>query len=185
MSESVTIAAIPFYGIMAEFAEPERFLEAIRSTRAAGYRHMDAYSPNPLDGLTEAMELPGTRVPLVVLIGGLAGAIGGFFLQYWAAGIDYPINIGGRPLFSWVSFIPITFEMTVLGASLCALVYGIIGSNGLPCPYHPVFNVPEFARASRDRYFVCIETSDPRFDPEETRRFLEELKPVGVYDVAE
>jgi hypothetical protein len=171
--------------MLAEFEEPQEFLEAVRRTRAAGYRRMDAYSPNPLDGLTEAMELPGTRVPLVVLVGGLTGAIGGFFLQYYAAGIDYPINVGGRPLLSWVSFIPITFELAVLGASLCALIYGIIGSNGLPLPYHPVFNVPEFARATRDRYFVCIESADPQFDPENTRRFLEDLQPLGVYDVVE
>jgi len=169
--------------MMAEFEEPGLFLAAVRRVRAAGYRHMDAYSPNPLDELTEAMELPDTNVPLIVLIGGLAGAIGGFFLQYYAAGLDYPINVGGRPLLSWVSFIPITFEMTVLGAALCSLLFGIIAGNGLPCPYHPVFNVPEFARASHDRYFVCIEARDPRFHPEETRRFLEELQPLGVYDV--
>lgn len=171
------------YGIMAEFDDPEHFLAAIRRTRAAGYRKMDAYSPNPLDGLTEAMELPDSGVSLIVLIGGVSGAITGFFLQYYAAGIDYPINVAGRPLLSWVSFIPITFEMTVLVASLFALFFGIIAMNGLPCPYHPVFNVPEFASASRDRFFVCIEAKDPQFDPHDTRRFLQNLRPLGVYDV--
>jgi hypothetical protein len=169
---------------MAEFDEPERFLGAIRRARAAGYRRMDAYSPNPIEGLSEAMELRDNSVPLVVLAGGLSGALFGFLFQYYANGLDYPINVGGRPLFSWVSFIPITFELAVLGASLCALLYGIIGSNGLPSPYHPVFNVPEFARASRDRFFLCIEACDPDFDGENTRRFLQDLGPLGVYDVA-
>jgi hypothetical protein len=173
----------PIYGMMAEFEEPEEFLAAIRHTLRAGYQHMDAYSPNPVEGLTEAMELKETPVSLIVLIGGIAGALTGFFLQYWANAVDYPINIGGRPLNSWVSFIPITFELMVLGAALFAFIFGIIALNGLPHPYHPVFNVPEFARASRDRFFLCIEAGDPRFDPEDTRRFLENLRPVGVYDV--
>lgn len=171
------------YGIMAEFDDPEHFLAAVRRTRAAGYRNMDAYSPNPVDGLTEAMELRDSGVSVIVLIGGLSGAIAGFFLQYYAAGIDYPINVAGRPLLSWVSFIPITFEMTVLVAALFALFFGIIAMNGLPCPYHPVFNVPQFASASRDRFFVCIEATDPQFDPQDTRRFLQSLRPLGVYDV--
>ncbi len=179
------IEPAPIYGMMAEFDEPEDFLAAIRHTRTAGYRRMDAYSPNPVDGLTEAMGLKETPVSLIVLTGGIAGALTGFFLQYYAAALDYPINVGGRPLNSWVSFIPITFELMVLGAALFALLFGIVAINGLPCPYHPVFNVPEFARASRDRFFVCIEAADPRFDPEDTRRFLENLHPVGVYDVTE
>ncbi|MGE5648103.1 MAG: DUF3341 domain-containing protein [Acidobacteriota bacterium] len=178
-------AAYPIYGVMAEFDEPERFLDAVRSTRGAGYRRMDAYSPSPVEGLSDAMDLHDTRVPFAVLLGGLAGAITGFFFQYYANGIDYPINIGGRPLLSWVSFIPITFEIAVLGGSLTALIYGIMVSNGLPTPYHPVFNVPEFVRASRDRYFVCVEAADPNYDSEKTKRFLEGLNPVGVYDVPE
>jgi hypothetical protein len=173
------------YGMMAEFGEPDEFLAAIRRTRAAGYRQMDAYSPNPLDGLSEAMGLNATPVPLIVLIGGISGALTGYFLQYYAAALDYPINVGGRPLNSWVSFIPITFELMVLGAALFALLFGIMAMNGLPCPYHPVFNVPEFARASRDRFFICIEAQDAQFDPEDTRRFLEGLDPLGVYDVVE
>ena len=171
------------YGLMAEFDEPEHFLAAIRRTRAAGYRQMDAYSPNPIDGLSEAMELRDSRVSLIVLIGGVSGAITGFALQYYAAAIDYPINVAGRPLLSWVSFIPITFEMTVLFSALFALIFGIIALNGLPNPYHPVFNVPEFASATRDHFFICIESADPGFDPEHTRQFLENLEPLGVYDV--
>ncbi len=173
------------YGVMAEFEEPEHFLEAVRRTRDAGYAQMDAYSPNPIEGLDEAMRLPRSPVSLIVLIGALTGAITGFFLQYYAAAIDFPINVGGRPLNSWVSFIPITFELTVLCACLSSLFFGVLALNGLPHPYHPVFNVPQFGRASRDRFFVCIESKDAQFDPDGTRQFLEELDPVGVYDVPE
>ncbi len=178
-------AGAPIHGLMAEFTESREFLAAVRRARMEGYRRMDAYSPNPVEGLTEALDLPDSPVSPIVLIGGLAGAIGGFFLQYYAMGIDFPINVGGRPLLSWVSFIPITFECTVLVAGLFALFFGVMALNGLPCPYHPVFNVPEFARASRDRYFLCIEAVDPMFDLAGTREFLHALEPHGVYDVAE
>jgi hypothetical protein len=171
------------YGMMAEFKEPAVFLAAIRSTRAAGYRRMDAYSPSPVDELSEAMGLGYTPVSLVVLVGGLFGAVLGYFLQYWAAALDFPLNVGGRPLNSWVSFIPITFELAVLCGSLAALLFGVLAMNGLPRPYHSVFNVPAFARASRDRYFVCIEATDAMFDPRDTRQFLESLDPLEVYDV--
>jgi hypothetical protein len=170
---------------MAEFDEPEHFLAAIRRARMAGYKHMEAYSPNPIEGLNEAMRLRNSHVPLIVLTGALTGAVLGFFLQYYAAAIDFPINVAGRPLNSWVSFIPITFETTVLCACLSAFFFGILAANGLPHPYHPVFNVPEFGRATRDRFFVCIEACDPRFDAIETRLFLEGLGPLGVYDVQE
>ncbi|HXN48306.1 MAG TPA: DUF3341 domain-containing protein [Bryobacteraceae bacterium] len=173
------------YGVMAEFNEPEHFLEAIRRTRAAGYERMDAYSPNPIEGLDEAMRLSKSPVSLIVLIGALTGAVTGYFLQYYAAVLDFPINVGGRPLNSWVSFIPITFELTVLFACLSSLCFGILGLNGLPQPYHPVFNVPQFGRASRDRFFVCIESEDAQFDATDTRLFLEGLDPLGVYDVLE
>jgi hypothetical protein len=173
------------YGVMAEFECPDRFLAAIRRTRAAGYRQMDAYSPNPLDGLSEAMRLGKSPVSLIVLIAALTGALTGYLLQYYAAAIDFPINVGGRPLNSWVSFIPITFELTVLFACLSALFFGVLGLNGLPHPYHPVFNVPQFGRASRDRFFICIESKDAQFDAVDTRRFLEGLDPLGVYDVKE
>lgn len=175
----------PLYGVMAEFDEPEHFLAAIRRTRAAGYEHMDAYSPNPLEGLDEAMQLSKSPVSRIVLIGALTGAFTGFFLQYYAAALDFPINVGGRPLNSWVSFIPITFELTVLFACLSALGFGVLGLNGLPQPYHPVFNVPQFGRASRDRFFVCIESKDAQFDAADAKRFLEGLDPLGVYDVLE
>ncbi len=173
------------HGVIAEFDEPEHFLAAIRRTRAAGYEHIDAYSPDPLEGLSEAMRLRDSRVPLIVLIGALAGAVAGYFLQYYAAAIDFPVNVGGRPLNSWVAFIPITFELTVLCACLSAFFLGILAINGLPHPYHPVFNVPQFGRASRDRFFVCIEARDPQFEAADARRFLEGLGPLGVYDVRE
>lgn len=173
------------HGVMAEFEDPERFLAAIRRARMAGYKRMDAYSPNPLEGLSEAMRFGNSRVPLLVLVGALTGAATGFGLQYYAAALDFPINVAGRPLNSWVSFIPITFELTVLFACLTAFFFGVMALNGLPRPYHPVFNVPQFGRASSDRYFVCIESKDPQFDAGNARRFLEGLGPLGVYDVEE
>ena len=144
---------------MAEFASPEELLEAARRAFAAGFRKMDAYSPFPVDGLAEAIGFHDSRVPLIVLIGGILGCLGGFFLQYWVSVIDYPINVGGRPLNSWPSFIPVTFEMTILVAALSA-VFGVLALNGLPMPYHPVFNVERFELASRNRFFLCIEAAD-------------------------
>ena len=143
---------------------------------------MDGYSPFPIDGLAEAIGFHRTRVPLIVLIGGIVGCLGGFFLQYLASVIDYPINVGGRPLNSWPAFIPITFEITILAAAATA-VLGMLALNGLPQPYHPVFNAPRFALATRDRFFLCIEATDPRFDSEATRRFLEGLGAKEVTDV--
>ena len=172
------------YGVMAEFATPERLLEAARRARAEGYRRMDAYPPMPVEGLTEAIGLGHSRVPLIVLLGGLTGCFGGFFLQWWIAVLDYPINVGGRPLNSWPSFIPVTFELTILLSAFAAIL-GLFALCRLPWPHHPVFNVPGFERASQDRFFLCIEAQDPRFDPQATRRFLEGLGPQGVMDVAE
>jgi Protein of unknown function (DUF3341) len=172
----------PFYGLMAEFTDPEALLAATRRAFADGYRHMDAYSPLPIEGLAEALGFYKTRVPLIVLIGGIVGCVGGFYLQYWIAVIDYPINVGGRPLNSWPSFIPVTFELTVLLAALFAL-FGLLALNRLPMPYHPVFNVERFELASRNRFFLCIEATDPKFDDEATRRFLESVKSQGVYQV--
>jgi len=168
----------PYYGLMAGFKTALEILEATRYARQEGYRHMDAYTPYPVEGLATELDLPRTRVPLVVLIGGMVGAGGGFFLQYWAMAIDYPFNVGGRPLNSWPVFIPITFEMLVLVAALAAL-FGMFFLNRLPEPYHPVFNVPHFARASQDRFFLCIEATDPRFDRQTTKAFLESLHPEG------
>jgi Protein of unknown function (DUF3341) len=172
----------PIYGLMAEFDTAENLLAAAQRTYAEGYRRMDAYTPLPVEGLAEALGFRKTRIPLIVLLGGLTGCLGGFFLQYYVAVLDYPINVGGRPLNSWPSFIPVTFELTILAAALSAL-FGLLVLNRLPMPYHPVFNVPRFELASRDRFFLCLEARDPRFDREGTRRFLEGFNPRGVYDV--
>ncbi len=172
----------PLYGLIAEFEQPETLLEAARKAHEAGYRRMDAFTPLPIEGLSEAIGFHRTRLPIVVLIGGAMGCLGGFLLQYYPNVIGFPLNIGGRPYNSWPSFIPITFEMTILVSAL-TVVLGMLALNGLPMPYHPVFNVPRFALATRDRFFLCIEARDSIFDLEKTKRFLGELKPHGVYEV--
>jgi hypothetical protein len=171
------------YGLMAEFETPGALVAAAEKARLAGYRKMDAYSPIPIEELNEALALPRTRLPKLVFIGGLLGLLGGFGLEYFSAAIAYPMNIGGRPFNSWPQFIPVVFETTVLGAALTCFV-GMWALNRLPQPYHPVFNVPAFARASTDRFFLCIEAIDPAYQPDETRKFLEGLHPVGVSEVA-
>ena len=170
------------YGLIAEFDNPEALVAAAHRAFAEGFRKMDAYSPFPVEGLAEALGFHRTRVPLIVLSGGILGCLGGFFLQYWLAVIDYPINVGGRPLNSWPSFIPVTFELTILIAALSAF-FGVLALNGLPMPYHPVFNVERFELASRNRFFLLIEAADPRFDSAGTRRFLETVGSHGVYEV--
>jgi hypothetical protein len=170
------------YGVMAEFETGEALLEAARRAHEAGYRRMDGFSPFPLHGLSEALGFRRTRLPLVTLIGGLLGGGGAYFMLWYASVIRYPINIGGRPLHSWPAFIPITFELTVLGAAFFAL-FGMFALNGLPMPYHPVFNVPEFVRASRDRFFLLIEARDPKFHIGDTRQFLDSLTPEQVFEV--
>ena len=182
-STSARAAADGLYGLMAEFDSPTALVEAANRARLEGYRHMDAYSPIPLHELDEALGLKRTRLPRLVLLGGILGGIGGFSLEAWASYIAYPMNVGGRPFNSWPQFIPVTFETTVLGAALTCFV-GMWALNRLPMPYHPVFNVPAFARASTDRFFLCIEAGDERFDPVVTRRFLEGLHPLGVSEVA-
>ncbi|MEK6284131.1 MAG: DUF3341 domain-containing protein [Acidobacteriota bacterium] len=170
------------YGLMAEFEEPTSVVVAARRAHEEGYRKMDAYTPFPIEELTEAIGIRHTRLPLIVLIGGIAGCLGGFLLCYWVSTIAYPLNIGGRPLNSWPSFIPVTFECTILLAALSA-VFGMLALNGLPQPYHPVFNVPSFEQATRNRFFLCIEASDPIFQEQVTREFLMELGPTEVSDV--
>jgi ActD protein len=172
----------PIYGLMAEFDRPEELRSAAQQAYADGYRRMDAYTPFPVEGLAQALGLHHTRLPLVVLLGGIVGCIGGFVLQYYATVIDYPINVGGRPLNSWPSFVPVTFEITILCAALAA-VLGMLALNGLPMPYHPVFNVPRFELATRDHFFLCIEATDPRFDRQGTRQFLERLSSREVTEV--
>lgn len=171
------------YGLMAEFDSPSALVAAANAARRDGYQRMDAYSPIPIEELHEALGFHHTRLPLIVLAGGLVGGLGGYGLQYWSSVLEYPLNIGGRPFHSWPSFIPVTFETTILGAALAA-VLGMLALNGLPMPYHPVFNAPRFALASRSRFFLCIEARDPRFDREATQRFLESLDPRGVSEVA-
>jgi hypothetical protein len=172
------------HGLMAEFDDPDALVAASRRARHEGYRELDAYTPFPIEELHEALDIHHTKVPLMVLIGGIVGGLTGYSLQYWVSVIAYPLNIGGRPLHSWPSFIPVTFEMTVLFAALTA-VFGMLAMNKLPMPYHPVFNAPRFAMASRDRFFLCIEARDPKFDPNATRRFLESFGPREVTDVEE
>jgi ActD protein len=172
------------YGLMAEFEDPTSLVTATERAHREGYRRMDAYSPFPIEELHHALGSKQTRLPLIVLIGGLIGCIGGYTLEYWSSVIAYPLNIGGKPLHSWPAFIPVTFECTILAAAL-SCVLGMLALNGLPMPYHPVFSVPRFALASRNRFFLCIESKDPKFDIDATRHFLETLNPREVSAVAD
>jgi hypothetical protein len=165
-----------YFGLMAMYADPEDLIHAAEQTRHAGYRHIDAYTPFPVHGLADAVGLRKTRLPAIVFCGGLTGAIVGFGMQYISNVWHYPINIGGRPMNSWPAFIIPTFECTILFSAFSA-VFGMLALNGLPQPYHPLFNVPAFELASRSHFFLTIETTDPKFNVDETRRFLEQLTP--------
>jgi hypothetical protein len=172
----------PIYGLMAEFTTAEALVEAARRVHAEGYRKTDAYSPFPIEPVWEALGADDRRLQKLVLGGGIAGMLGGFGLCYWTASIAYPMNVGGRPFNSWPSFIPVTFETTILAAALTTVV-ALFGLNGLPMPYHPVFNVPRFALASRESFFLTIEANDPKFDRQRTREFLQGLSPKEVNEI--
>jgi hypothetical protein len=171
------------YGVIAEFTEPQELLDAANKAREAGYTELDAYSPFPIHGLAEAIGFHHSRLSAVVLGGGIIGGLSGFFMCWYANVVWYPLNIGGKPFNSWPAWIPITFECTILFAAFAA-VLGMLGLNGLPMPYHPLFNVPGFALASRNRFFLCIQADDPQFDRIETRRFLETLGSTEISEVA-
>ncbi len=170
------------YGVMAEFKSIEHLCTAIGRVRARGYSQMDAYTPFPSHDVIHALHLPPSKLPWIVLAGGITGATFGYSLQYWTAVVDYPLNIGGRPLHSWPYFIPVTFACTILFAVLSA-VFGMLGLNRLPTPYHPVFNAPRFALASRDAFFLCVEATDPKFDRDEIAALFQELEALSVADV--
>jgi ActD protein len=175
-------AAPPLYGVMAEFDSPSDLVAAAKRTYEAGYRRINGYSPYPIEELSEAIGFTRTSLPLIVLIGGIIGGLGGFFMQYWMEVIDYPLNVGGKPFNSWPAFIPITFECTVLVAAFSA-VLGMLILNKLPQPYHPVFNAPNFALATRDKFFLVIEASDPKFRHDEAMQFIKTLGALNVSDV--
>jgi hypothetical protein len=173
----------PLYGMMAEFETPGQLVAAARRVREAGFRNFDAYAPYPIHELDDAMDLHDNRVSLFTLIGGIVGGLSGFGLCSWVESVALPLNIGGRPLISVPMFIPITFELTILIGGLTAAI-SMIMLNGLPSPYHPVFNVDRFANASRNKFFLCIESEDPKFDRDGVASFLESLNPEEISEVA-
>ena len=170
------------HGVIAEFSSVEALVAATRRTREAGYRHLEAYAPFPAEELADALELPPSRIPLFMFAGGLAGAAAGLGMQYFANLYAYPMNIGGRPLNAWPAFIPATFELIIFCAVLGGLA-ALFFTLRLPTVYHPVFNHPDFRRASRDGFFLCIDAGDVRFDARETAFFLRTLGPVSVQTV--
>lgn len=173
----------PIYGVMGEFLTSEQLLHAATKAREAGYKYISAYTPFPVEGLAHAIGFPRTGVPWLTLMGGLGGGLMGFGLQYWCSVITYPLNIGGRPLNSWPAFIPVTFELTILGAATFAVI-GMLALNRLPQPYHPVFNVERFSHASTDRFFLCIESRDAKFQLAHTSGFLQSLEAHCVHEVS-
>lgn len=185
MSQKSALRKDGLFGLMAEFKDPDDLLKAAEEAYAQGYRSLDAFSPFPIHGLAEAIGFKRTALPWIVFAGGLTGLLVAFALQYWVSVLNYPLNVGGRPLNSWPSFVIVCFEMTILFSAISA-VLGMLALNGLPRPHHPVFNVTRFREhASQDRFYLCIEAQDARFDREQTRRFLEGLNPVEVSEVDE
>jgi hypothetical protein len=183
-TEHVEVEARELFGLLAEFEEGEALVEAANQAYQAGYRQLDAYTPFPVHGLSDALRLDRQRnwVPYLVLLGAIFGGLAGYLLQYYTSAISYPINVGGRPLHSWPAFMVITFEGAVLMAALAGVV-GMLFLNKLPMPYHPLFSVPRFELASRDRFFLCIMGTDPKFEVEGTKQFLESLNPTSVVEV--
>lgn len=172
------------YGVVAEFDSPEELMSAANKAREAGYRQLDAYTPFPVHGLSDAIGFKDEKVPWIVFAGALTGAAGGYLLQYYTAVIDYPINVGGKPLNSLPMFFPVTYEATILFAAFGA-VFGMFALNRLPQPYHGVFNTPNFERASQDKFFLAIEAEDEKFDEVETQQFLETMNANNVSLVRE
>jgi hypothetical protein len=170
------------FGLLVEFVEPDELVTASARVHDAGYRHFEAYSPMPVEGLSDAIGYPRSRMPLIVLAGAIVGGLTGYAMQYFMTVVDYPLNIGGRPLHSWPSFAPVIFEMTVLFGALAA-VLGMLALNGLPRPHHPLFAVPQFDRATQDRFFLCVRRTDPLFDDAQTADFLRQLGAKEVIDV--
>jgi hypothetical protein len=183
MDHHAVATQLPIYGLLAEFADDETLLAAARRLCDAGYKRVEAYSPYPIHGMAEILGIRGRRLPLIVLAGGIIGAVAGLGMQWYSAVIDYPMNVGGRPFASWPSFVPISFELTILIGGLFA-VLGMFALNGLPQPYHPLFNVPEFAKASRDGFFLAVEAQDAKFDVAETRALLLETGAKQVFEVS-
>ena len=175
---------LPIHGIMAEFGTADDLIGATKKAKEAGFNEMDGYSPYGIPEVADILGFPRSEIGAIMFIGGMCGATCGFLMQYWANGIDYPLNIGGKPFFSWPMFGPITWELLVLTASLTGVI-GMFALCGLPQPYHPVFNVPQFARATRDRFFLVIESTDPKFDRVATREFLETMTPISIAEVPE
>jgi hypothetical protein len=175
---------VKLFGVIAEFSSVDTLIAAIEKTKAQGYTKIDAYTPFPSHDVIHALDLPPSKLPWIVLAGGITGFLFGSGLQYWTSVIDYPLNIGGRPFHSWPYFVPITFECTILFATLAA-VFGMLALNRLPTPYHPMFNDPKFALASRDAFFLCVEADDPKFDPATLRAFFTELEALHVAEVAD
>ena len=172
----------PVYGLAAEFATSEHLLTAAKRLREAGYRRLDAYTPFAMEGLTEVLRAADKRLPIIVLIGGVLGGIVTFALQYYGWVINYPLNVGGRPLNSWPAFLVPSIVLTILSAALTAFI-AMLARNRLPRPYHPLFNTPGFDRSSQDRFFLCVQAEDARFDKVATWQALLDCRPLGVFEV--